>query len=292
MIISYLFIVLYDKNYRVITIIWSPFRVLLSLFKNDWDIRTSIIDSFATFIFLSNVKILSVSFDMLIATRVYQLYGDHYNYTLNLLYAGNLAYFGKEHLPFAILAILVLCVSVLLPIIFLALYPLRLFQKLLNVFPVRWYILHTFMDSFQGCYKDGTQPGTRDCRWCVSLFFVVRLLQFILYSQTDHIIFLVLSVMVLILYATLIATIQPFKQSVAHYNVINIVLLQFLTLFSITAIMINFSTFMAPQFLPFLYMLGVFFGLIPLLYVVGMLAYWIYVQRRNIFQRLRAWRNG
>ena len=49
MIISYLLIVLYDKNYRVVIIMWRPFQLLFSVFRKKWDIRTSVIDAFSPF---------------------------------------------------------------------------------------------------------------------------------------------------------------------------------------------------------------------------------------------------
>ncbi len=88
-------------------------------------------------------------------------------------------YNGPSHRPYFILAIGVLFISVILPVMILMLYPFQWFQKILNLFPVRWYVLHTFVDSFQGFYKNGTEPGTRDCRWFVSVFFIIRLLFFI-----------------------------------------------------------------------------------------------------------------
>ena len=42
------------------------------------------------------------------------------------------------------------------------------FFTLPNIFPFRWYII-IFVDSFQDCFKDGTEPGTCDCRWFASL---------------------------------------------------------------------------------------------------------------------------
>ncbi len=42
MLITYLLITLHDRNYRVITIMWSPFQKLFSLFMRNWDIRTSV----------------------------------------------------------------------------------------------------------------------------------------------------------------------------------------------------------------------------------------------------------
>ena len=29
-------------------------------------------------------------------------------------------------------------------------------------FPTQWHFLHAFVNSFQGSYKDGTEPGTYD----------------------------------------------------------------------------------------------------------------------------------
>ena len=95
-----------------------------------------------------------------------------------LYYDATIDYFGSTHLPYAILAIVVLVVFVQLPVLMFMLYPFKWFQKILNVLPVHWHVLHTFMDSFQGCYKDGTEPGTQDCRWFVS-FFIVRCILFI-----------------------------------------------------------------------------------------------------------------
>ena len=44
MVLSYLLIHLYDRNFRPLVIIWKPFR---AIFHENWDIRTSLIDAFA-----------------------------------------------------------------------------------------------------------------------------------------------------------------------------------------------------------------------------------------------------
>ena len=59
--VSYCLIELYDHNLWCIVHTWRPFRYIFRLFRENWDIRTSVIDSFATFYLLSYVKILSVS---------------------------------------------------------------------------------------------------------------------------------------------------------------------------------------------------------------------------------------
>ena len=222
MIISYLLIVLYDRNNRVITIIWMPFQVFFSLFKRRWAVRASLVDAFSTFFLLSNIKFLNVSFDLLTPTRVYHLYGDTYDYTYALYYSGDIEYFGREHLPYGILAIVMLCVFVILPVAILALYPFAFFQKFLNLFPVRWYILHTFVDSFQGCYKDGTEQGTRDCRLFSVLFLICRPVYMILFyinrmsSNSNNQQFFPLCPLLILLFLVIV---QPYKQQFAlHYK--------------------------------------------------------------------------
>ena len=71
MVVSYLLIVLYDRNVRFIVVVWKPFRLIFRLFRDNWDIRTSV--SFATFFLLSYVKILSVSTDLMVFTAIHEL---------------------------------------------------------------------------------------------------------------------------------------------------------------------------------------------------------------------------
>ena len=59
----------------------------------------------------------------------------------------------------------------------LLLYPARCCQKCLNICnhgSLR-IVLHTFVDAFQGHFKDGTEPGTRDCRWFSAVYFLGRI---------------------------------------------------------------------------------------------------------------------
>ena len=84
MIITYLLIVLYDRNYRVITMMWRPFRFLFSYYRRNWDVRTSVIDVYATFFLLSFTKFLDVSSYLLVPTRVYELHQHNYTYSLGL----------------------------------------------------------------------------------------------------------------------------------------------------------------------------------------------------------------
>ena len=67
-------------------------------------------------------------------------------------------------MPLIFLSAIILIFIVSPPTILLAVYPTRCFRKVSTCLKPRWLIaLHTFTDTFQGCYKDGTN-GTRDYR--------------------------------------------------------------------------------------------------------------------------------
>ena len=298
MAIIYLLMKLYDRNYRVIILMWRPFRAFFIFFRKNWNIRTSVIDSCVAFFFLSNVKFLSVTFDLLTPIHLYELEdgSNIINKTSTVLYyAGNIGYFNGKHLPYAILAILVSIVFIILPITVLALYPFTFFQKFLNCIPVRWHILHTFMDSFTGCYKDGTEPGTRDCRWFGAIFFLIRLLGFLIYSFSHTSIFFPLFGFLLLLLVLLIVNMQPFKAPFAHYSKINATFFTLLALFYLTISGLDLATIKIRNFISVFYTLTILTSVFPLLYTLIIIIYWICSHRKFALEfasKVRFWRNG
>ena len=75
-----------------------------------------------------------------------------------------LKYFSKEHLPYAVAAIVILIIFILSPALLLLCYPTKLFRKCSSYCRLRrWQALHVFAETFQGCYKDGVN-GTKDFR--------------------------------------------------------------------------------------------------------------------------------
>jgi len=170
-ILTYMLVTLHYNNCRLVVCLWRPFLRCCIRFQRQWDIRNSLVDAFATFLLLSYVKFLSVSFDILTPTVLWDSRGV--KQPTVLYYNGTVKYVSKEHLPYAIPAITVLLVFIFLPILLLCLYPCHCFQRLLNRCNFRCQSLHMFMDAFQGCYKNGTN-GTRDCRYFAALYLITR----------------------------------------------------------------------------------------------------------------------
>ena len=170
-IITYAVVTLHYNNCKLVVFLWRPFLRCCIRFRRQWDIQNSLVDAFATFLLLSYVKFLNVSSDILTRTI---LWDDKVIMQRTVLYYdGTVRYFGEKHLPYAVLAITILIIFTLLPILILCFYPCHWFQQLLNRCHLRCLALHTFMDAFQGCYKNGTD-GTRDCHFFSALYLITR----------------------------------------------------------------------------------------------------------------------
>ena len=145
-VLTYILVTLHYYDNRLVVWIWRPFRKCFIRFRRKWDIQNSLVDAFATFLLLSYVKLLSVSFDILMPTPVLDKWGNQVSTVL--YYDGGITYFGREHLPYALTAIIVLVVFTFLPILLLFLYPCKCFQTFLNQAHCRSQALHAFIEAY------------------------------------------------------------------------------------------------------------------------------------------------
>ena len=127
-IISYILIELHARNCRPLVWLWKPFCFLCVRFRRNWEAKTSIIDAFATFLILSYTKILLVSFSLLTPANVYISDGSSVEMILNN--DPSVDFFQGDHLPYAILALVILLTIGAIPPLLLLLYPSHGFQKL------------------------------------------------------------------------------------------------------------------------------------------------------------------
>ena len=84
--ITYFLVNLHDR-FRIIVRLWAPFYRCFIRLRTEWGIRSSLIEAFGTFILLSYVKILNVSFDILTPTALYDVHGNRMK-SLYLYYDG------------------------------------------------------------------------------------------------------------------------------------------------------------------------------------------------------------
>ena len=224
-ILTYTLVRLHYHNWRLVVLLWRPFISCFARCRRQWDIQNSLLDAFATFLLLSYVKFLSVSFDILQPTFLWNM--RHEQQKTMLYYDGTVEYFGGKHLPYAVLAVTVLIVFNFLPILLLCLYPCCCFQRLLNRFHFNNPALHTIMEVFQGGFKDGTQ-GTLDYRYFASFYLFSRVGLYITmgFSEVSSAYPIRLNTLILVA-VLLISCFHPYKEM--FYNKLDIFFLLCLT---------------------------------------------------------------
>ena len=280
-LVTYVAIELHDRGCRVLIWLWRPFHRCCVQFTRMMDIKSSIIKAFATFLLLSYVKFINTTVDMLLPVKVYNSSGKPVGWYV--YYDTSYKYFGPKHLPFCILSIGFFLVFVFAPLVLLFLYPLRLFQRCLSKSRLRSYTLHTFVDTFQGHYKDGTEPGTSDCRWFAAVYFLGRIIILhAIFGITQDVLCYGLTGISILLIVLVTAMFQPYKSiNVNNYH-ISIQLVLAIACFLIA--ILDQASIKDHWLLPLVvFLIGTIITL-PILIIVVYIAYKIFCKIRPVLQ--------
>jgi hypothetical protein len=146
-------------------------------------IEPSLIHSFASVYILCFTKIAFISFVLLEFTTF--SVDTYYSSGFAFFYDGSLDYFGSDHCISGIFAILILIFLILFPMLFIQLYPLKRFHKLLERLHLRKQILISIGDVFTGPYKNGLN-GTYDYRYFAGFYLIVKMVFVNLYFFCYH----------------------------------------------------------------------------------------------------------
>ena len=276
-IITYIAIKLYLRECRVVVLMWKPIKECLDKAHIKTTIKTSMIDVFATFLMLSYNKVLSVSFDLLAFTAPIDSHGKSIG--RYLYYDASYEHFGINHLPYGVLAIFTFAIVNLSPFLLLLFYPMKRFQICLNRLKLSRLALHTFVDSFAGCYKDGTEPGTRDCRYFAALFLFLRIVLYIAYQATLTVYFFGWSGLVFAGFMILLLVAQPYKSMYRQYNTVTAVMFGILTLFVIAIMNANTAMVKVHEAVTISAITAGLLAATPQLYAVGLIIKLIYKQK-------------
>ena len=210
-ITTYGFLEIYNRS-SFIQRLMRPIYKCCFYFRKEWDIKQSLISVFATFILLSYVKFLNTSFDLLLPAYTYDMNGKEVQPSF-LYYNGSVDLFGREHKPYAALAIIMMFVFNAVPLTFLYLYPCYCFQKLLNQFKSRsLQSVHIFVDVFLSNFR--TKPV--DCRYFAALYLTLRIVNLMVFSFTFSRFYYPIATLYMLMAALVVAIFQPHKRTV--YN--------------------------------------------------------------------------
>ena len=272
---------LHDNNCKPIVCFWKPFHRYFVCLRRSVNIRTSVIDAFASFILLSYTNFLLISHLLLKSSYLYNGDGRKLD-TVVMYYDGSTRYFHSDHIPFATVTIAVLVFLAVFPLLLL-LYPMSSFQKCLTRCKVNSLSLRIFVETFQGCYKDGTNE-TRDCRYFAGLYFVLRIVDVLLCFASIQV-YLIASVLLYQFTAVVFAFVRPYKKLVN--NIIDCIT------FSVMAVIYTLISFhglavflTGKPLVSLLWAVDILFAL-PLLYMILYLAFWVLNKKTNCTQKLR-----
>ena len=273
------------RMYRIrgVRLLWDPVHATMTSLRKTWNFKTSVIHSFATFLLLSYSKLLSISFHSLLFTNVHNSHGINVG---RYVYSdASVKYFGSEHTLYGLLSITVFVVFVLLPVVLMFVYPIRWFQRLLTKFGLNHEVFRSFMESFQGCYKDGTN-GSRDCRYFSAVYLLARIIMFLLYSITLTSLFYTFGTILFIVMAILIITVRPYKKRYAIYNKVDAIMILIQALSTSSVLCHIFADIKGERFKTFSVFLVAFFTTLPIVYIVFISLHWAYTN-----EELRSWGN-
>ena len=290
-VISYILIELHARNFRLVVILWRPFLYLFSRFRRNWESRTSVIDAFATFFLLSFTKMASTSVDLLTAMKAVNLKNN--SVTWVLYNDATMEYFETKHLPFAILAITCSMIFAILPIIVLLIYQFRWFQRLLSCLKLRHPLLREVMESFQSCYTNGTQPGTKDRRWFSATHYILRYSNIIVYSAILDFGYIVMGLVLIISLLVLTALVQPYKN--ANRTKTDILFFGTIGVFYCFTEAMEHPSLRPETEYHVSTILRNVFAIVPILYMLCMTTNWItrkMIKVKMFITRARAWRRG
>ena len=216
--ITYFLVKLHDR-YSIVVYLWSPCYRVFSCFSSKLNVKTSLVQAFATFILLSYVKICNVSFDILTPAKKYLRPDGSEVDKQYWYYNGSLEFFGKDHIPYAALAIVMSLLFNILPLLLLILYLFHCFRKFLSCLKLDSTTLHIFMDSFFGSYR----TASRYYRLFALFYIFLRIICLFLFAVFGGFLYRFYAGYVFMLALVLVAMIRPYRNK--WQNVFDILLL-------------------------------------------------------------------
>ena len=281
-IVLYALVSAYSQRNRVlVTLLW-PFHKCCLRFRQQLDVRTSLVDAFGTFFDLSFVKTFCTIMELLAATKVWE---NGNRSSIHAYFQGGTHYFGKGHLPFAILSIFLLLGFYVLPIILILIYSFPSCQRLIRHLPRSFHLcIYPFMDNILSCYKDGTND-TPNCRYFAVVYNIMRMAALSTVVWTKSLLAFPFAAAVVIITVLLVALIRPYKSTL--YNSVDIFFLVCLSLSMLGNSAYSLGHVDDPEDSIFPLLVIVITVTIPLFYFFVIVGYKIWVLRKQTWKVMK-----
>ena len=230
LLLTYIVIQLHFYNFKPVVKLWGVLHRFIKKFHRNWEPTTSLIRTFSSLFFLSYAKFHFIIFQPLLHATLVTKDGKE---TSSLAYADpTLSYFSKKHVYMLTLSAFVVTFLYSPPILLLMIYPTSLYRKISEIIRPRWRLgIKTFVETYQGCYKDGTD-GTRDYRvfsaCSFAIGFSLSLVQFVAVyvipdaNNVENNISQYCVITYLVFVIIIFSLVQPFKEEIANITTVAI----------------------------------------------------------------------
>ena len=186
--ITWILINLYSRDSKVVVWMWKKLdRVILKHCNVKRNSDGTVVDAFAAFFLLTFVKFFSLFLTQLVPLTIFQV--NNFNYsTSRTIRSYNISeeYRSVETLVTLVATLGIFLMAILTPVVIVALYPHRLFRKLLFKCCCHQFIctLNFFTEKFYSCYRDGLDGG-KDMRSFASMHFFTAIILFVVWTFSD-----------------------------------------------------------------------------------------------------------
>ena len=180
LLVVYLCVHLHQRNFKPLVLVGRLASRVLTLLSPQDSVGVNpserIANGLVAFFSLTHTKLLFTSLNLLIPNQIDEINGTTSVHHRALYFDPTLEYFGKEHIPYVVVALVVLSLFVALPILILTLTPLRPVTACFRlVLRSKWHAMHYFLEIFQGWFKTG-EDGSFDFRFIAAVFPILKCL--------------------------------------------------------------------------------------------------------------------
>ena len=178
---------LHGRNFRPLVCLWRPFDRCFVRLRRGWDTKSDIIDVSLTFFLLSYGKFVYVTLILMCHQPVkrYDEFGNFYDTKQRTIADYSVTYGSKNHLIFAVPAVVLFSIyTILLPVL-LTFYPFKLFRSCLSKCHLDFISVNIFVEKVQNCYRNGLDGG-RDLRSFSGLYFLLKIAAFLVGLMCDR----------------------------------------------------------------------------------------------------------
>lgn len=218
MAVIYVWIRMYDKGYWPVVKVSRPVHYRIARFWRSIGIESSLFQSMASIYTLSFTQLAATSFQILHPTQ-WHLWNETTTTGIAFFNDGTVDYFGWPHAIYAIIAIIMLTVFVIIPMIFIQLYPFRFFQQFLSFCHLNKAALVSIMDVFTGPFKPRSDESF-EYRYFAGLYFLLRLtvlvLHYIPYDKGPAILFTQEGLF--LTFSGMIMIFRPYKRNIYNFG--------------------------------------------------------------------------